>query len=545
MSTFLDRLEQELLVAGRRRQQAKRSRGLSRRRTWLLAGVPVLILAAVLVYVVAGSGSGQSVKTPLASIPSGYQYQTSVGKTKVVGSKQCVEMVGKRRVALANSDAAPDASLVSELSLLRGSAGSADIGALGNWDREQYPFVAVFANYVRVLVGPRNVRLAFFPAVFCNETVISQPTLANQRFVVRENLEQALFMIVLSNPGEHPPVLVGTAQQIRTGPALAGLGVEDGDAWVQAIVVPDSVARVVMKFTPPFLHHYSNTVTIESNVGIVVRRPSYTPTTVVWYGADGQVIKTFVFHREIAYGNCLREHKQHCGVQEKPTNRTTTPNHQVAYGPAALLKQANELYAPVEAYERSITAAEKDHARASSAHTTAAVNACDQRYRSQLFRPLNIASKQPAMERRVALYNLWDHVATMQTYQTDIAPFAKQIAHLAATWKTLSLNTAQMNEFAHAMASEFDASLQAAPISTCTFVADVAAHHFSYQWARNSTIGSEATRWWSEITAAGSQTASFWTYTELPKAGEPESPGAHLFTTAQLQTLANLPGEIG
>jgi hypothetical protein len=505
--------------------------------------VPVLVAVAALVYVVAGSGPSQGVRVPKSDSPSGYQYQATLGKTKVVGSKQCVEMVGKRRTALAESDAAPDPSLVSELSLLRGSVGSADISVLGNWDREQYPFVSVFANYVRVLTGPRDVRLAFFAAAFCNQTVLSKPSLTNQRFVVRENVEEALFMAVLSNPGEHPPVLVGTAQQITTGPGLAGLGLSDQRGWVQAVVVPDGVTRVVMKFTPPFLHHYSNTVTIQSNVGIVVRRPDYPPTTVIWYGADGHLIKKFVFRKEVSYDNCLRAHKKLCGVTA-PTH-VSPPSHQVAYGPPALMKQATALDEPLETYEHSTTAAQRASSRAGGQGVGATINPCDARYSKQLFLNLNLASKQKAMRQRVKLYELWGHVSLMQTYQADVAPVASQLAQLAASWKALSLKAQAMNGFVHAVAAELEASLTAPPIDTCAFVKAVAAHHFSYRWARNSSFGRKATHWWAEISTAGNRTGPFWSYVQPPKAGKPDSPGLHLFTQAQLSAISNLPGELG
>ena len=541
MSTFLDRLERELLAAGRRRQRGARSRGLLHGRSWRLAVVPFLVAAAALVYLVASSGSGQSVRVPKSDSPSGYQYQPTPGKARLVGAKQCIDMAGRHPAALVQSDSAPDPSLVSQLFLLRDSAGAATISALGNWDRRQYPFATIFTDYIRIVDGPRNVKLGFFPATFCNQTELSG--LGSQHPVVREALQQGIFMLVLSNPGEHPPVLVGTAAQIEHGPGLAGLDLSDQRGWVQATVVPDGVTRVVMKFTPPFLHHYSNTVTIQSSVGIVVRRPDYSPTTVIWYGADGHPIKKFVFGKEISYDNCLRAHKKLCGVTA-PTH-VSPPSHQVAYGPPALMKQAAALDEPLETYEHATTAAQRASSRAAAQRVGATINPCDARYSKQLFLNLNLASKQKAMQQRVKLYELWDHVSLMQTYQADVAPVASQLAQLASSWDALSLKNQTMNGFVHAVAAEFQASLTAPPIDTCTFVKAVAAHHFSYEWARNSSFGRQATHWWAGISTAGNRTASFWSYVQPPKAGKPDSPGLHLFTQAQLSAISNLPGELG
>lgn len=76
--------------------------------------------------------------------------------------------------------------------------------------------------------------------------------------------------------------------------------------------MPDGVTRVVMQFTPPFLHHYTVTMTIHENIGIAVRKPDYTPTTVSWYASDGHRIKTFVDRETLRYDNCLAKHQKDC-----------------------------------------------------------------------------------------------------------------------------------------------------------------------------------------------------------------------------------------
>jgi hypothetical protein len=106
-------------------------------------------------------------------------------------------------------------------------------------------------------------------------------------------------------------VAVSTAGLIRSGFGLPGLDTPDHQ-WMQGVVVPDGVTRVVMHFTPPFLHSYSATVAIRDNVGLIVRRPDYTPTSVSWYAADGHLIRTFVDRQAIRLDNCLRAHRKNC-----------------------------------------------------------------------------------------------------------------------------------------------------------------------------------------------------------------------------------------
>jgi hypothetical protein len=181
---------------------------------------------------------------------------------------------------LIHSDASPGARLLSMLRVFREPATAIDKTPLGSWNRFNYLIGTVYQRYIRVFNGPRNVRVTFFPASTCP---MAGP---GQRKV-------SIVMLALSNPGENSPVLVGTAQQIEHGPGLAGIDIANEGGWLQAIMVPDHVARVFMKFTPPGLHPYSNTVRIRSNVGIVVRNRDYTPSTVIWYGKNGKVLGTF------------------------------------------------------------------------------------------------------------------------------------------------------------------------------------------------------------------------------------------------------------
>ena len=206
----------------------------------------------------------------------------------------------------------------------------------------------------------------------------------------------------------------------------------------------------------------------------------------------------------------------------------------------ALRTQARELYAPVSRYEHSTTAAQRARSRSAARHLSDVIDACDAPYRKRL-------DDQLLSKRAAKLYMLFDHATLLQIYRVEVEPFATHLAKLAASWAALSLGNRAMNQFVHAVAAELRATLDAPPFHSCGFVKAIAAHHFSYSWARRSADGMQAARWWKQISRASDRTAPFWSYVYPTGIGGPTSPkpGAHLFTHAQLVTLANLPGELG
>jgi hypothetical protein len=217
---------------------------------------------------------------------------------------------GRRTPALVKSQASPGSELTSMLGLLRDPTAASDLAALGPFGRygAGVGILRIYTRYIRVFNGQRDTRVAFFPATVCNQTQTSKPRARPIR--IRIAPLQALVMVVLSNPLPHGAILVGGAATIADGPADPGLDVPGG--WLQATVVPDGVARVVMRFTPPFLHHYTVAMTIRDNVGIAVRNPDYFPTTVKWYAPNGHLIRTFVDRQDLRYENCLAKHKRNC-----------------------------------------------------------------------------------------------------------------------------------------------------------------------------------------------------------------------------------------
>lgn len=318
MSDYLDRLEHELLAAGRRyRLGASASSSRRRRPLRKLAGTVSVFLslgvtiAVVAVVIATGLINGSSDKS-LAH----HGHTNPTAPLGLVSPKVSVAPACRARHStyglppLAKSDAAPGQALGSILSIARQPTGGDGLAGVGSFDRAPVRVLRVFTRYVRIVDGEKGTRLAFFPAIICNETDFGPAGHLPQR--VRIAPAQAIVMVVLSNPPPRTAILVGTASTIRNGPALPGLDLPNNRGWIQATVVPDGVARVVMHFTPPFLHHYTATTAIHDNIGIVVRKPDYTPTTVSWYAADGHLIHTFVDHKDLRYEQCLAKHHTNC-----------------------------------------------------------------------------------------------------------------------------------------------------------------------------------------------------------------------------------------
>ena len=208
----------------------------------------------------------------------------------------------------------------------------------------------------------------------------------------------------------------------------------------------------------------------------------------------------------------------------------------------ALQAQALELYAPVRGYERSTSSVQRSRSRSAAGRVGNVIDACQKPYQKHLFRGL-VGSNNP----RYKLYRLYENGALMQTYQADVKPVATQLETLASSWAALSLRDRAMNDFAHAVAAEFHATVDAAPFNSCGFVEQIATHHYSYAWAKQSSYGVQAARWWKQISQAGDRTSAFWRYVypEVPGGPQPRSAGAHLFTKHELTVLPNLPGELG
>jgi len=196
----------------------------------------------------------------------------------------------------------------------------------------------------------------------------------------------------------------------------------------------------------------------------------------------------------------------------------------------SLRAQARLLYVPVAVFERSFSRSLR--ARSQSAKTTVGrrLDACQAPFLRRL---------QARRRRRVG--GLYENAALMEQYQSAVAPVASQLATLSGAWTGLHLRTRPMNEFVHALADEFNASLDSPRQDACAFIKSIAAHHFSYAWARKLHAAKLAERWWRTMLTAPA--GPFWTFVGATGVPGPPAPGAKLFTSHQLKVLANLPGE--
>ena len=314
MSDRFDRLER-VVVSARRRHQARpaspavlRSR-LPRRR----GPVPVIASLAVITSVVAvvfgagliRGGSSSSIGHHAQRTPTTLPRPTD---TKVTSVGACRQPAG-RPPPLLMSDAAPEPELAGILSIAREPASGDAATAIQGFDRYPLGVLAVFRRFIRIVNGERGVRVAFFPVVFCQQTASGRGFPPPR---IRIAPAQAIVMLPLQGPLKTLAVEASTPSVILDGSALPGLGRPDNGGWIQSVIVPDDVAKVVMQFTPPFLHHYTVTATVRGNVAVVVRKPDYMPTIVRWYAADGHLLHTYVDWRDLRYENCLAHHRKRC-----------------------------------------------------------------------------------------------------------------------------------------------------------------------------------------------------------------------------------------
>jgi len=207
------------------------------------------------------------------------------------------------------SDAAPEPKLAGILSIAREPASGDGATAIQGFDRYPLDVLTVLRRFIRIVNGERGVRVAFFPVVFCQQAASGRGFPPPR---IRIAPAQAIVMLPLQGPLKTLAVEASTRSVILDGSALPGSGRPDNGGWIQSVIVPDGVAKVVMQFTPPFLHHYTVRASIHDNVAVVVRKPDYVPTIVRWYAADGHLLHTYVDWRDLRYENCLAHHRKHC-----------------------------------------------------------------------------------------------------------------------------------------------------------------------------------------------------------------------------------------
>jgi hypothetical protein len=188
---------------------------------------------------------------------------------------------------LVKSNAAPSGSLINEAAVLRRPATAADRIDLQSLDRFPNDVLAIYARYVRVIVGPRAVRIAIVPARVCTTPVSG----SNLVYPPAQTPRDVLLMQVLSNPRSfRPTVYIGSASEITGGQAIASLAnARPRQTTLQVTVVPDGVARVVFRY--PGHRPSAATAVVHDNVGIANPTPQYQPTSIIWDSAPGTVIR--------------------------------------------------------------------------------------------------------------------------------------------------------------------------------------------------------------------------------------------------------------
>lgn len=203
----------------------------------------------------------------------------------------------------------------------------------------------------------------------------------------------------------------------------------------------------------------------------------------------------------------------------------------------SLRAQARALYAAVLRYERSTSPAQRARVHSATVKDGRRIDACQAPY----FNRLRLSRRPGANQ----LFLLYENGAGMEQAQRAVAPVSKQLTALAQSWQRLRLANRAMNDFAHGLAAEFDASLKDPRLDVCAFIRDIAAHHFSYSWARRSPAGQLVDRFETGLLEGADRTNRFWRFVGASSPRPRLAPGAKLFTSHDLVVLANLPGEAG
>jgi hypothetical protein len=279
MSDFVDRLERELLAAGRRPRPHRVARRLSAHAMPVLLSVAAAGIVAAVIVIAATTR-----ERPVAPAAR------PVGPVVSTASKCRLRNTGDRAVlqALVRSKASPSAALVSQVGVLRQQATTADHVNLRQLDRWPYEVLAVYMRYIRVLSGPHGARIALLPASVC-----SSPLPAPFPTRIRPVPHDVLLMQIISNPASfRPTIYVGTGADIPAGQANGYLDnpVPQGKSGVRLLIVPDGVVRVVLRYQG---HRPAATIPIHGNVGIANPVPQLTPIRTTWYSPNGRVIRTF------------------------------------------------------------------------------------------------------------------------------------------------------------------------------------------------------------------------------------------------------------
>jgi hypothetical protein len=265
MTDFVDRLEQELLAAGRRARARRRVRAAAALAVTALLSLGVVgaVGAAIL-----SSGHGPR-PTPTAALP-----------------QHCWQPPRDPASAVAPStDASPSTALLSLLGVLRRPATNGDRISLRGLIYT--PITAVYSRYVRV-VDTDGMRVALVLAQVCGRVRGSpypaRPPASPPRSGVRPY--DAIFLIALDAPRPRAMFEAATAAQVEAGGAIRQAWPEGGRSLV-AVVVPDGVARVELSFGT---HQPRLSMPVRDNLALATPSPGPSAVAVTWYDSSGRTI---------------------------------------------------------------------------------------------------------------------------------------------------------------------------------------------------------------------------------------------------------------
>ncbi len=275
MTDFVDRLEKELLAAGRRppgERLARRARA-------------TIVLAAPLILSVGVAGAVAAV-----ILSSGHARRTSGAQRASLPVVSCWRPPVNVRSALPpTTDATPSRSLLSLLGVLRRPATAADRVSLRGLVYS--PITAIYARYVRVVSDAAGERFALVPAQICGKQSGGLYPARPPGTAASPRPRDAIFIIVLRAPTPRALFNAGGASEIQAGRSI-GQWWPEGDGSLIATVVPDGVGRVVFAFGS---RHREVSVTVRDNLGIARPSPGVLPKASTWYAANGPVIRRFSF----------------------------------------------------------------------------------------------------------------------------------------------------------------------------------------------------------------------------------------------------------
>ena len=275
MSDFVDRLERELLAAGRRSRPQRLARCAGATIVVVWPAVLSIGVAGAVAAVILGSGSARRVA------PS---------ERRPAPVRQCWRPPRNVRDALAPStDAAPSRALLSAVGVLRRGATAGDHISLRGLVYS--PITAVYARYIRVVTDMAGERFALVPAQVCGRANGGLYPAAPPGVRVEAPPRDAIFVVMLAAPEPRALFDAGDSAAITTGQSL-GQWWPEGDGSVIATVVPDGVSRVTLSFGA---HHRNLSMSVDDNLAVHRPSPARTPLSSTWYGPDGRIIRRFSF----------------------------------------------------------------------------------------------------------------------------------------------------------------------------------------------------------------------------------------------------------